>query len=220
MKKLNYLLALLILLMFTIGCSAVDESNTDETQITQIEKFVENGNNSNISQKNVDVVEEETFTLLNDKISLDYGNSIDPLDYLADEDKNKDIRIDNPVNINLSGEYLILYTYGNVTKELQVTVMEKPETEKREIQIISLTSPVNPGQNATIQIKGTPNKIYSIIVYYKSGASKSNDLYPKESDNEGLVEWTWQVGSRTSSGEWKITIESEVDTITTYFKVN
>jgi len=220
MKKLNYLLTLLILLMFIIGCSAVDESKTDETQITQVEKFVENGNNSNSSQKNVDVVEEESFTLLNDKISLEYGNNIDPLDYLADEDKQKDIRIDNPVNIDLSGEYLIVYTYGNVTKELQVTVLEKPEAEKIEIQIISLTSPVNPGQDATIQIKGTPNTTYSINVYYKSGASKSNDLYPKESDSEGLVEWTWQVGSRTSAGDWKITIESEVDSITTYFKVN
>lgn len=153
-------------------------------------------------------------------ISIPFDGKFEPRDYLIESDKqNKDIVIDNPVNSNIAGIYTVTYSIGNIIKNLQVTVKEKVEVKKVAIQVVSLTSPVNAGQNASIQIKGTPNTVYSISVYYKSGASTADGLYSKTSDNDGIVEWTWKVGSRTSSGSWEISIRSNVDSISTYFTV-
>lgn len=152
---------------------------------------------------------------------LSYGSKFNPLDYLVKVDQsNPDIVVSNPVDTKIAGTYTVTYTLGKVVKNLTVTVKEKVVEVIQPIKVLSLTSPIDPGQNATISIKGTPSKSYSITVYYKSGASKADGLYSKTSDSSGYVEWTWEVGTRTSAGSWRIVISSSVDSITTYIKVN
>jgi len=220
MKIIKHLLLLSIILTIILGCSNTEEIKSVESELPQEENIVDKEIEVNTFMNNDNEAIDYSFTLLSEDVSIEYGLNFNPFDYITKEDREKDIKIENPVNTNLAGSYVVSYAFGDMTKNLHVKVLDKPVVENIEIHIVSLTSPVNPGQDATIQIKGIPHTTYSINVYYKSGASKSNDLYPKESDSEGLLEWTWQVGSRTSSGEWKITIESEVDSITTYFKVN
>jgi len=88
------------------------------------------------------------------------------------------------------------------------------------IEIVSLTSPIARGSNATITIKTTPNILCAITVYYKSGASKASGLEPKNSDGNGSCTWSWKVGSRTTPGDWKIVLTAEgVGQIETYFTV-
>ena len=82
-------------------------------------------------------------------------------------------------------------------------IEEAPATE---IQLVSITSPINKGQYATITIQGAPNTDYSITVIYKSGASTAQGLVNKTSDGSGQVSWTWKVGTRTTSGSWPIKI--------------
>ncbi|MBR7083240.1 MAG: pilus assembly protein, partial [Clostridia bacterium] len=74
-------------------------------------------------------------------------------------------------------------------------------------ELISLTSPVKAGENATITIQGKPNTKYYITVIYKSGPSDAEELNEKISDSNGVVSWTWKVGARTSAGTWKIVIK-------------
>jgi hypothetical protein len=71
---------------------------------------------------------------------------------------------------------------------------------------LSITSPVRPGDDATITIQTEPNANCQIVVHYKSGPSKARGLIPKTADSKGKVSWTWRVGSRTTIGDWPITV--------------
>lgn len=75
-------------------------------------------------------------------------------------------------------------------------------------QIVSVTSPVRPGANATLVAQTTPGAECDITVYYQSGASKARGLYPKAADSSGTVSWTWMVGTRTTPGTWLIVVKA------------
>ena len=74
------------------------------------------------------------------------------------------------------------------------------------ISLVSLTSPVSRGNNATISIKGLPNTTYDIDVKYSSGASKASGLEDKTSDSEGNVSWTFKVSSNVKVGTYEVKI--------------
>lgn len=75
------------------------------------------------------------------------------------------------------------------------------------LRVVSLTSPVKHGRAASIQIKTVPGAACAIMVIYKSGPSRAKGLGPKVSDREGLVAWTWIVGTRTTPGSWPVKVE-------------
>ena len=75
-----------------------------------------------------------------------------------------------------------------------------------DIQLIYVTSPVNPGEEAHIEIKGEPSTEYYIAVHYNSGISTAQGLIPKTTDEDGYATWYWNVGTRTSSGTYIIKI--------------
>ena len=74
-------------------------------------------------------------------------------------------------------------------------------------------------QYATVSIKAMPNTLYTIVVIYKSGPSTAEGLYPKTSNSQGVVSWTWKIGGRTSPGTYRITIEGGGARIDKYFTV-
>jgi hypothetical protein len=78
--------------------------------------------------------------------------------------------------------------------------------QQLQIKLVSLSSPVSPGDDATIAVQTAPNASCLITVRYKSGPSKASGLVPKTSDSKGNVSWTWRVGSRTTPGKWPITV--------------
>ncbi|HPF55090.1 MAG TPA: hypothetical protein PLV03_00990 [Clostridiales bacterium] len=92
-------------------------------------------------------------------------------------------------------------------------------TNVQDIQIISLTSPIVHGQDATITIKGTPGVKYTIQVIYKSGASEASGLEPKTAGSNGMVTWSWKVSSRTTPGTWSIEIAGGGASVTVPFVV-
>ena len=88
---------------------------------------------------------------------------------------------------------------------IQPSVIETNPSDN--IRLISFSPvPCNPGDEVTITVQGTPNTSYSIKVVYNSGASKSKDLNPKTSDSNGVVSWTWKVGTKTALGTYPVTI--------------
>ena len=76
------------------------------------------------------------------------------------------------------------------------------------LKIVSVTSPVSPGANATLVAQTIPEAECDITVYYKSGPSTASGLYPKTADSSGRVSWTWKVGTRTTPGSWQIVVKA------------
>ncbi len=79
------------------------------------------------------------------------------------------------------------------------------------LTIVSLTSPVSPGADATLRAKTIPNATCSIEVYYKTGLSEAAGLETKSADASGDVSWTWRVGSGTAPGDWRIVVTATLD---------
>lgn len=110
-----------------------------------------------------------------------------------------------------------------VTQPPVVTEAPKPvtpppvvtEAPKQVLDILSVTSPIKGGQNATLSAKGKPNTAYDIKVVYSSGESSAKGLEDKTSDANGNVSWTWKVGAKTKPGTYTITVKGggETDTI-------
>ena len=92
------------------------------------------------------------------------------------------------------------------------------------LQVISVTSPVTHGANATLIAKTTPGAHCTITVNYKSGPSTASGLEAKTADNLGNVSWTWNVGANTTLGTWTIVVTATLQrgtiTTTTNFTVN
>jgi hypothetical protein len=72
--------------------------------------------------------------------------------------------------------------------------------------LVSVTSPVARGHDATITVETAPAARCLITVTYKSGPSKARGLTPKNADGKGRVSWTWRVGTNTTPGTWPISI--------------
>jgi len=91
-----------------------------------------------------------------------------------------------------------------------------------DLQVLYVTSPVRAGHYATVQIKTTPGASCTITVYYPSGPSRASGLEPKIAGENGIVEWTWKVGTRTTPGQHKIVITAtlcgQTKTTTVYFE--
>lgn len=79
------------------------------------------------------------------------------------------------------------------------------------IKVVSLTSPIAPGQRATLTIQTTPGAACTIAVYYKSGRSQAQGLDPKNAAVDGTVSWSWKVGSSTTPGTWKIVVTATIN---------
>ena len=94
-----------------------------------------------------------------------------------------------------------------------------PEVTVAEIQLVSMTNPLRRNEDATITIKGKPNTVYSIAVYYQSGKSKAKGLENKVSNSSGVVSWTWHVGGKTQSGKKGIVINGGGQTLKVSFSV-
>lgn len=95
---------------------------------------------------------------------------------------------------------------------------EVAETEPETVlKLVSVTSPVNRNENATLTIIGKPNTEYKISVYYSTSASTASGLEKKTSDANGNVSWTWKVGGKTNAGEHRIVISGGDEKIETSF---
>lgn len=77
---------------------------------------------------------------------------------------------------------------------------------KLTIKVVSVSSPVSPGQDARLEIATSPGADCDITVVYKSGRSRARGLVPKRADSQGRIVWVWRVGTRTTPGSWPILV--------------
>jgi hypothetical protein len=95
-----------------------------------------------------------------------------------------------------------------------------PTAASAGVRLLSVTSPINHGAYATLTASVSPARsTCSITVYYMSGPSEAQGLYPKRASS-GRVSWTWKVGTRTTPGRWPILVScGSAGTLRTSFVV-
>jgi hypothetical protein len=81
----------------------------------------------------------------------------------------------------------------------------RPPPASGRVRLVSLTSPVAAGSDATLVAAVPTGTPCAIVVTYKSGPSSAAGLYPKRA-TAGRVSWTWMVGTRTTPGRWPIDV--------------
>jgi len=106
-----------------------------------------------------------------------------------------------------------------ITEPTAILVTQATPSGDILISMVSLTSPIYPGSTATLIIQTVPGANCSITVYYKSGASQAAGLGPQTADASGQVTWSWNVGSRTAKGIWKIVVQFELGGKTTKLEI-
>lgn len=98
----------------------------------------------------------------------------------------------------------------NITKAAKTTIVPKPavvdENAKVGVSIQALTTPVKPGSNSSISVKTNPGASCAITVKYNKVASTDSGLKPKDSDEYGVVSWTWTVESSVPLGTWPVDV--------------
>jgi hypothetical protein len=80
---------------------------------------------------------------------------------------------------------------------------------KEGVAIQSITSPVAPGDNASIYIHTNRDSKCTIGVEYNKIPSKDAGLTPKTADEYGLTSWSWTVESTGPVGKWPVTVTCE-----------
>ena len=99
----------------------------------------------------------------------------------------------------------------NLDNTGNLPVENSPE---RALTLLSLTSPIEAGKQATLTAQGLPGTEYSIAVRYASGNSTAAGLEPQRADENGRLEWTFRVSSRVAAGEYPVTVSGGGETLT------
>jgi micrococcal nuclease len=81
----------------------------------------------------------------------------------------------------------------------------QPPAPALSLRIVSLPA-TGQGNRATAAVSTSPRASCSIVVEYKSGPSKAAGLGARAASGAGKVSWTWLVGTRTTPGDWPVTV--------------
>jgi hypothetical protein len=72
--------------------------------------------------------------------------------------------------------------------------------------IQSLTTPIAPGENASVTIRTNPASTCRISVIYDKTASTDSGLSPKIPDEFGSITWSWTVEIGAPVGKWPVKV--------------
>lgn len=91
-----------------------------------------------------------------------------------------------------------------VVREKEPTKPSPTAAASAAVQTIS--SPVQPGTNASATIKTVATSKCDIKVLYAGVPGTDSGLSTKVADKYGLVTWTWTVPAGAPAGEWPVTV--------------
>lgn len=82
------------------------------------------------------------------------------------------------------------------------------ETVKKHVYLepMSITTPVSPGSAVTLFVRTRPGVTCEVKVGYPAGAEEAKALLPKQTNETGLVSWTWNVDPSVAFGTYPVTI--------------
>jgi 5-hydroxyisourate hydrolase-like protein (transthyretin family) len=78
------------------------------------------------------------------------------------------------------------------------------------LEILSVTSPVKAGENATLKAHTSPGARCAINVYYTSSRSTCEGLAERTVEASGNIAWTWKVGADIAPGVYKIEVSASL----------
>ncbi len=109
------------------------------------------------------------------------------------------------------------------TKRAGASSTEVIKEESKGINVLTKTTPVFPGNTATITVLGKPDKKYTIDFYEEGSVpSVATGLEDKTANEYGFVSWTFSISPLCSAGNKKIIIKEigSDNYIQTSIKVN
>lgn len=74
--------------------------------------------------------------------------------------------------------------------------------------VLSKPEPAYIGNNATIKVQVEPGATANLTIFYKSGESSAKHIGWATADENGVIEWNWFVGTRTTEGTWTFVVET------------
>ncbi|HEY3375847.1 MAG TPA: hypothetical protein VGK02_12445 [Candidatus Aquicultor sp.] len=82
----------------------------------------------------------------------------------------------------------------------------------QQVDIVSMPSPVYPGSAITVFAKATPDATCTVQVGYRGGKGEEKAFVAKQTEQNGLVSWTWQIDSSVPFGIYPITVTAQSGT--------
>jgi hypothetical protein len=157
-------------------------------------------------------------TLVGTRHNVTESSSV-PFNTVNQDDPNSYVGINSTITEGVNGTEQTTYTVaqneGQAETKTQISsqVTIQPTNKvvskgsKKHEYVNILTYPIaHPGQYATLTANTLPGSTCNIVVNYYSGPSTAAGLYTKTSDGNGNIQWSWTVGTRTSSGSWPISV--------------
>lgn len=96
---------------------------------------------------------------------------------------------------------------GGSTPALRGTRLLLAGAERDEGRIdLTVTSPVRRGAKATAMARTAAGSSCAIAVRYASGPSEAAGLDPQTAGEDGMLSWSWTVGTRTTPGTWEVEV--------------
>jgi len=89
--------------------------------------------------------------------------------------------------------------------------VERAANVKIGASVQAITSPVEPGTNASITVKTSPGSTCTISVIYNNVASHDSGLVARVADDFGVVVWAWTVEESTPLGKWPVKVTCVLD---------
>lgn len=79
---------------------------------------------------------------------------------------------------------------------------------KGSIELLEKPNPAVASKQAKVKVKVEPGSSAQLSVYYKSGQSTAKYLGWKTADENGYIDWEWNVGFNTTPGTWLFVVET------------
>lgn len=115
-----------------------------------------------------------------------------------------------PIYKNQNTEYTSSNVNGKFSAQnYQNLISENQKSIGSPIELIYISPEISPGKTVKLEIKGTPNTLYDISVYYVSGKSTSSAFTAKTSDENGLASWEWKISANTARRSFRAVIKSD-----------
>ncbi|WP_254777987.1 TadE/TadG family type IV pilus assembly protein [Paenibacillus sp. cl141a] len=81
-------------------------------------------------------------------------------------------------------------------------------SENGAIELLEKPNPAVASKQAKVKVKVEAGASAQLSVYYKSGQSTAKYLGWKTADDNGYIEWEWNVGFNTTPGTWLFVVET------------
>jgi hypothetical protein len=98
-------------------------------------------------------------------------------------------------------------TIATIKRPAKPKAPTKPSpTGKVGVSVQTISSPIAPGENASITVRTNADANCTIKVEYNKVAAKDSGLMPQKANEFGMATWSWTVPMTAPVGKWPVTV--------------